>query len=84
MKINQDGELVEGGLVELKFTIPASYMETAEDNSTVCIDEKIDAEYIELADLVKLCTSKDGSIVKELLKTKVWVGRYFETNFDLQ
>ena len=79
MKVNQDGQLIEEGLVELKFTIPLSYIDKAEEDLVVCTDGEIEANYIEFSDLIKLCMNKDGSIIKELLKTKVWVGRYFET-----
>ena len=79
MKVNKDGQLVEEGLVELSFTIPGSYINTADEDLVVCYDEKIEAHYIEFSDLIKLCMNKDGSITDEMLKTKVWVGRYFET-----
>ena len=78
MKINQDGKLIEEGLTELSFTIPRSYLNTADENLKVCYDEDIEADYIEFADLVKLCMNQDGSIANELIKTKVWVGRFFE------
>ena len=79
MKVNKDGQLVEEGLVELSFTIPTSYIEAAIEDLAICHDEKIEADYIKFSDLIKLCTNKDGSITDEMLKTKVWVGRYFET-----
>ena len=80
MKVNKDGQLVEEGLVELSFTIPTSYIEAAIEDLVICRDDKIEADYIEFSDLIKLCMNKDGSIIEELLKIKVWVGRYFETN----
>ena len=79
MKVNQDGQLIEAGLTELSFTIPESYYVTASENLEVCYDGNIEADYIKFSDLVKICMNQDGSIADELVKTKVWVGRFFET-----
>ena len=79
MKVNKDGQLVEEGLVELSFTIPTSYIEAAIEDLVICRDDKIEADYIEFSDLITLCTNKNGSVIDEMLKGKVWIGRYFKT-----